>query len=88
MRSIFGCCAAMLMGAAVLSGDATAHYAAGAELAAADLGSGIETLIALDPSVFGSSAGSMTLKPAPATWSSRFEVRSNARWAGNGRYLT
>jgi hypothetical protein len=43
--------------------------------------------IVLDPVVFGSSAGKSSLKAAPATWSSRSNVRWNARWDINGRYL-
>jgi hypothetical protein len=43
--------------------------------------------IVLDPVVFGSSAGKPGLKAAPATWSSRSNVRWNARWDSNGRYL-
>lgn len=43
--------------------------------------------IVLDPVVFGSSAGKSGLKAAPTTWSSRSNVRWNARWDSNGRYL-
>ncbi len=43
--------------------------------------------IALDPAVFGSSAGQASIKAAPTTWSSRSNVRWNARWATEARYL-
>lgn len=45
-----------------------------------------ESLV-LDPGAFGSSAGQASLKSAPTTWSSRSNVRWNARWAPEGRYL-
>jgi len=43
--------------------------------------------IVLDPVVFGSSAGKSGLKSAPATWSSRPNVRWSARFDSNGRFL-
>lgn len=43
--------------------------------------------LALDPVVFGSSAGKSGLKSAPASWSSRPNVRWNARFDLNGRFL-
>ncbi|MBK9990830.1 MAG: hypothetical protein IPP19_08885 [Verrucomicrobia bacterium] len=43
--------------------------------------------IALDPVVFGSSSGKSGLKSAPASWSSRPNVRWNARFDSNGRFL-
>lgn len=42
--------------------------------------------IAMDPAVFGSSAGQASIKAAPTIWSSRSNVRWNARWS-EGRYL-
>ena len=45
-----------------------------------------ETL-ALDPAVFGSSAGQASIKAAPTVWSSRSDVRWNARWTTTARYL-
>lgn len=42
--------------------------------------------VAMDPGVFGSSAGQASIKAAPTTWSSRSNVRWNARWS-EGRYL-
>lgn len=42
---------------------------------------------AMDPAVFGSSAGQASMKAAPTTWSSRSNVRWNARWSSTGRYL-
>lgn len=43
--------------------------------------------LVLDPAVFGSSAGQASMKAAPTTWSSRSNVRWNARWSSTGRYL-
>ncbi len=43
--------------------------------------------VSMDPVVFGSSSGQASLKAAPATWSSRSNVRWNARWSSEGRYL-
>lgn len=43
--------------------------------------------MAWDPAVFGSSAGQASIKAAPTTWSSRSNVRWNARWSNQGRYL-
>ena len=43
--------------------------------------------VVLDAAVFGSSAGHTSIKAAPTTWSSRSNVRWNARWASEGRYL-
>jgi hypothetical protein len=48
---------------------------------------GASESIVLDPVVFGSSAGKSGLKAAPTTWSSRSNVRWNARWDANGKYL-
>jgi len=42
---------------------------------------------AMDPAVFGSSSGQASMKAAPTTWSSRSNVRWNARWSNTGRYL-
>ena len=42
---------------------------------------------AMDPAVFGSSSGQASMKAAPTTWSSRSNVRWNARWSNQGRYL-
>jgi hypothetical protein len=43
--------------------------------------------IVLDAAVFGSSAGQASIKAAPTTWSSRSNVRWNARWASDARYV-
>lgn len=43
--------------------------------------------LVLDAGAFGSSAGQASMKAAPTTWSSRSNVRWNARWASEGRYL-
>ena len=43
--------------------------------------------VVLDAAVFGSSAGHASIKSAPTTWSSRSNVRWNARWANEARYL-
>ena len=45
-----------------------------------------ESLV-LDAAVFGSSAGQASIKAALTTWSSRSNVRWNARWAANARYV-
>jgi len=48
----------------------------------------VESLcVVLDAAAFGSSAGHVGIKAAPTTWSSRSNVRWNARWASEGRYL-
>jgi hypothetical protein len=48
----------------------------------------VESLIVvLDAAAFGSSAGHIGIKAAPTTWSSRSNVRWNARWTSEGRYL-
>lgn len=47
----------------------------------------VGTSLALDPAIFGSSAGQASIKAAPATWSSRSNVRWNARWTNSARYL-
>ena len=43
--------------------------------------------LVLDAGAFGSSAGQASIKAAPTTWSSRSNVRWNARWSSVGRYL-
>ena len=43
--------------------------------------------LVLDAGAFGSSAGQASFKAAPTTWSSRSNVRWNARWASEGRYV-
>ncbi len=43
--------------------------------------------LVLDAAVFGSSSGQASMKSAPTTWSSRSQVRWNARWASAGRYV-
>jgi hypothetical protein len=43
--------------------------------------------VALDAAVFGSSAGQASIRSAPTTWSSRSNVRWNARLASEARYL-
>lgn len=43
--------------------------------------------VVMGPAIFGSSAGQASIKAAPTTWSSRSEVRWNARWTTTGRYL-
>jgi len=45
------------------------------------------TSLVLDAAVFGSSAGQASIKSAPTTWSSRSNVRWNARWATDARYV-
>jgi len=45
------------------------------------------TSLVLDAAVFGSSAGQASIKSAPTTWSSRSNVRWNARWAADARYV-
>jgi hypothetical protein len=43
--------------------------------------------LVMDAAVFGSSAGQASIKSAPTTWSSRSNVRWNARWANDARYV-
>lgn len=43
--------------------------------------------LAMDPAAFGSSIGHASIKAAPTIWSSRSDVRWNARWTTSARYL-
>lgn len=43
--------------------------------------------LALDPAIFGSSAGQASIKSAPTVWSSWLRVRWNARWNSGALYL-
>ncbi|MFT3781808.1 MAG: hypothetical protein QM790_07295 [Nibricoccus sp.] len=58
----------------------------GKELGRSVSPSTVNGTLALDPLAFGSSAGQSNIRVAPVTWSSRANVRWNARWT-NGRYM-
>jgi len=79
-RPVLGVTLAMVVLSLVSSEGVTKEKATGAVP--------VESLgVVLDAAAFGSSAGHVGIKAAPTTWSSRSNVRWNARWASEGRYL-
>ena len=84
IRTSFILCAGLAVVAMSVSlGNSTTVETTGLNVPALEATSSL----VMDAAVFGSSAGQASIKSAPTTWSSRSNVRWNARWANDARYV-
>lgn len=82
-RTTFSLCATL----AVLSMSLVSGADGAKAKSVLNAGVDVRASVVLDAAVFGSSAGQASIKSAPTTWSSRSNVRWNARWATDARYV-